>query len=476
MEPLNNNQGNQEEGNNRFFSWKRFRENYSQFISELLDLRKGVDKLATIEEIKNKKSMSGANGWMLMCSIMIASLGLNLNSQAVIIGAMLISPLMSPILGIGLAIGINDLKVLRNAMWHFGIAIIIAIITSTLYFFLSPLGEMTEQIESRTEPTFLDILIAFFGGLAGIISVARKDISTTLPGVAIATALMPPLCVTGFGIANGQFQTAISSFYLFFLNSFFVSFATYIIVRYMRFPYKRYVNKRERRRNLVVIGLVSLIMVIPSFIIFKRVINDVQTKVKINRFIDNYFGEDKIFLDQYEVFPSDSIQKLVLKVYGNTINESKLPEYQAALDSIGVHNTQIQIIPTSDIRLEHINLLESKISGVEKLADQLEEAEQERLEQQEIIQKLQSNLEVLQLDSTTFIKVSNELKFLFPDIESVYYANAQRTDFESSGNIPVLVIDWAGNKSSSQKRRDEQKIKQFILSRVGLDTLKIIDD
>ena len=148
-----------------------------------------------------------------MCSIVIASIGLDLDSQAVIIGAMLISPLMSPILGIGLSVGINDYNTLKKSLSHFAIAIGIALITSTIYFYLSPFDQITPQISARTEPTFLDVLIAFFGGIAGIVSNARKDISTTLPGVAIATALMPPLCVTGFGIANAEnWDVALSSF------------------------------------------------------------------------------------------------------------------------------------------------------------------------------------------------------------------------------------------------------------------------
>ena len=162
--------------------------------------------------------MEGANAWMLICSIIIASIGLSQNSQAVIIGAMLISPLMSPLLGIGLSIGINDMETLRKALFNLLVAIVIALLTSTTYFFLMDFVDITSEIQARTRPTFLDIIVAVFGGLAGIISIARKDVTTTLPGVAIATALMPPLCVTGFGLANGNFDIASRSFYLFFFK------------------------------------------------------------------------------------------------------------------------------------------------------------------------------------------------------------------------------------------------------------------
>ena len=163
------------------------------YVKDVLDLERGVDKMGTIDEIRTKKSMGGANAWMLMCSIVIASIGLSQNSQAVIIGAMLISPLMAPILGIGLSVGINDMATLRVSLLHFLTAMIIAVLTSTIYFSIFQIPEITPEIQSRTSPTFLDIFVAIFGGIAGIISIARKDISVTLPGVAIATALMPPL-------------------------------------------------------------------------------------------------------------------------------------------------------------------------------------------------------------------------------------------------------------------------------------------
>jgi uncharacterized hydrophobic protein (TIGR00271 family) len=164
---------------------------------------------------------------MLICSIVIASIGLSQNSQAVIIGAMFISPLMSPILGIGLSVGINDMETLKNSLLHFSIAIVIALLTSWIYFELTSFDDFTNEIKSRTAPTFLGILVAIFGGVAGIVSFARKDVSTTLPGVAIATALMPPLCVAGYALANSHWKMASKSFYLFFLNSFFVALSTY---------------------------------------------------------------------------------------------------------------------------------------------------------------------------------------------------------------------------------------------------------
>jgi len=218
-----------------------------EWFADLINLQEGMDREGTIVSIRTNKRIRGASAWLLMCSIMIASLGLDLNSPAVIIGAMLISPLMSPILGVGLGIAVNDKEGVFISLQHFTVAILIALFTSTLYFLITPFGELTPEIEARTAPTLMDGLVAVFGGVAGIISVSRKDKSSAIPGVAIATALMPPLCVTGYGLANTNWQVALNSFYLFFLNSFFISTSTFLIIRYLQFPLKTYLDEKEGR-------------------------------------------------------------------------------------------------------------------------------------------------------------------------------------------------------------------------------------
>ena len=171
---------------------------------------------------------------------------------------------MAPILGIGLGVAINDRYSLFLAIQQFSIAILIAILTSTLYFLITPLGSLTAEIQARTAPTFLDELVAVFGGLAGIISISRKEPSSAIPGVAIATALMPPLCVTGFGIANGNWLIALNSFYLFFLNSFFIALTAFLIIRLLRFPLKERLDEQQGRRTRLIIILFSFSIVIPS--------------------------------------------------------------------------------------------------------------------------------------------------------------------------------------------------------------------
>ena len=333
-------------------SFESFFKYLKTYFLDVLDLKQGVDSVATIRDIKSKSTLSGANSWMLMCSIVIASIGLGQNSQALIIGAMLISPLMSPILGIGLSVGINDMQTLRTCLIHFAIAIVIAVLTSYIYFELTPFKALTPEIDARTEPTFLDIFVAIFGGLAGIISIARKDISTTLPGVAIATALMPPLCVTGYGIAIGDLEIAVTSFYLFFLNTFFVALSTYLVVRYLQFPYRRFINKTVERKNLLLTIGFSLALIAPSFYIFNLVRKNHKVELSLESFRKNCLGKDEIYLDSYTLGELDDIghRTLYLKVYGDVISQDNIPTYENCINTNSEVIFDIKIIPTSDVK------------------------------------------------------------------------------------------------------------------------------
>ncbi len=443
-----------------------------QYLTNIVDLKQGVNKGETVTEIRDKMTISGANAWMLMCSIVIASIGLNLDSQAVIIGAMLISPLMSPILGIGTGVGINDLPMLRRALIHFGISIIIAVVTSTIYFYLSPFIEMGPEIEARTKPTFLDVIIAFFGGVAGIVSIARKDISTTMPGVAIATALMPPLCVTGYGIANGHWNIALSSFYLFFLNTFFVSLATYLIVRYLKFPYKQYLSIANRRKGRWMIILFSIIVIIPSLLIFQKVFKEYRTKAQVDKFVKEYLSEDRIYLDDYIFMQNESPQKLVLKVYGDQINEDRIPELKRGLARVGLENTEIDIISTSEIDLNQLTKLQDEVSGLKGIEEKLEIAQAERQEDNDEILSLQEKILIQCFDSSSISSITEEYKSLFPNLNSFHLGKMNFSNFNNSTqNLPVLITDWNRNVTPL----DKIKIHDFTKARLKLDTLILIN-
>ncbi len=439
------------------------------YILDLIDLSKGVDHEATIQEINEKKTIYGANAWMLMCSIMIASIGLNTNSQAVIIGAMLISPLMSPILAIGMGVAINDRKTLWEALYHFGISILIAIATSTLFFMISPLKEFTEQIAARTAPTIFDVLIGVFGGIAGIVSIARKDISTTIPGVAIATALMPPLCVSGYGIAIGDAKIAFSSFYLFFINAFFVAFSTYVIIRYLNFPFKEFATPDERKKNMRYVYLFSLFMIIPSLIIFRNVWLEADTKRKVNQFIVSTIGDHQIYLDEYEIVKNiDNTKTLYLRVWGDVIQKEDAPLFNEGLKKVNLRNTTVEILPTSEIPLDKIKEIEEEITNLYSSKSDLKQL----LEQQQQVLNNMQEIDSIKTD-TNINDVEIELKTLFPELESAIIAQKEYQSVDSTNqDMHLVILKW--NKKS--KRSDDQKIQDFLKLRVNVDSILIVSE
>jgi len=217
------------------------------FLHGVFDLRDDTDKMGTIADIKDNIAVKGHRAWILVFSIFVASIGLNVESTAVVIGAMLISPLMGPILGIGLSLGINDIETFRRSLVNFAVMIIISLITSSLFFSIPIFQTVTKEIQARTSPDLRDVFIAIFGGLALIVALSRrKEQTNTVAGVAIATALMPPLCTAGFGIATGRWSFFLGAMYLFVINTVFIALATFIIVRFLHFPLKKYANSSAR--------------------------------------------------------------------------------------------------------------------------------------------------------------------------------------------------------------------------------------
>ena len=211
------------------------------WIQRIFNIRTGTDYDKTHAAVTENIGIKGANVWLMICSALLASIGLDTNSTAVIIGAMLISPLMSPILGVGYSIGVHDKEIFLRAVRNLAYATFFSLLTAFLYFLITPLGQPTSEILARTKPTLLDIGVAFFGGVAGIVSLSRKESTIALPGVAIATALMPPLCVAGFGLATGRWEIFGGAFYLFFINAAFIAWSTFLIVKLLQFPIKSYI-------------------------------------------------------------------------------------------------------------------------------------------------------------------------------------------------------------------------------------------
>jgi len=453
-----------------------FWQEVGEWFRDLTNLEEGLDREGTVVAIKSGKVMRGANVWLLMCSIMVASLGLDLGSPAVIIGAMLISPLMAPILGVGLAVGINDRRALFLALSHFSVAVAVAIITSTFYFLVTPLGEITPEIESRTAPTFLDGLVAVFGGVAGIISTSRKEKTSAIPGVAIATALMPPLCVTGFGLATANWQIALNSFYLFFLNSFFIAVSTFVIVRLLRFPFKEKLDKAEGRRTRWILTFFSLLITIPSAVILYNLWAQRQEARKVEQFVNNHFSSDsETACLSYSLIRKDTSKQLVLRLLGEYIPEDSMGVYYNDLEKLGLENVNLNLIQGANANMDEINRMQLQLSTVGELSTKLKLIEEARAEEQRLIEELSQKRNNIVLDSTLFADLGKEVQTLFPAIGELRFARMQKTNFQDSiVQMPTYLVHWKTRRAASARRSDEERLREFFKVRTKFDTLELI--
>lgn len=447
------------------------RERINKFFRRILDLTEGLDRKGTIEKIRANIETRGANVWLLVSAIMIASIGLDLNSQAVIIGAMLISPLMSPILGMGLSIGINDKQTLWLSVRHFGVAIAVSLLTSVIYFTFTPFGTLTPEIAARTSPTVLDVMVAFFGGIAGIVATSRKDLINAVPGVAIATALLPPLCVTGFGIANLDWDIAAGSFYLFFLNSTFVSLATYMIVRILRFPYKRYVNQNERRRNAILMVCISFILVIPSFFKLSQILEDANEKKQLTNYLDEVFKGKNIGVIDWD-FQDDADnnhQELNVAIYSeNYLPNDSIDLYKQAIKKYGIKNCEVNISQLKDKPNlnEGINI---KIGKLEAAVDELQESNTLYLKESQETANRELNLNAIKAS------IEEEIKVYFPEIEKYSILSGEEHLTEANQPISVVLVKWNKDvlKSKNLKER-ESLLASRISEKLKLENVSIM--
>jgi uncharacterized hydrophobic protein (TIGR00271 family) len=314
------------------------------YIRHRFDLEEGKeDELETIDYISKNVEFKGANLWILIFAIFVASVGLNVNSTAVIIGAMLISPLMGPIMGIGLAAGINDFDLLKRSFRNLAVAVFISILTSTIYFAITPIYEAQSELLARTEPTVWDVLIALFGGLAGIVAGSRKEKSNAIPGVAIATALMPPLCTAGYGLATGNLLYFIGAFYLFFINSVFISLSTYLIVRFMKYPKKQFLDRKREKRVQTYITIFTLMTIIPSVYLAYGLVKQSLWNQQVRQFMKVEMQFPKTQILNTELTYNRQERIIEVSLIGEPISEEEIEILQKKVYDLGLKETTLVV-------------------------------------------------------------------------------------------------------------------------------------
>ncbi len=365
---------------------------------------------------------------------------------------MLVSPLMGPIMGVGLGLGIYDFELIKKSLKNLLIAVIISIFVSTIYFIITPLKDAQSEILSRTTPAIWDVFIAFFGGLAGIVAGSRKDKSNAIPGVAIATALMPPLCTAGYGIATFNFSFFAGAFYLFFINSIFISFSTFIVVRLLKYKRKIFLDKKRETTVKKYIMLILFLTILPSSYSAKLMVDKIYFETKAVNFIKNEISNKNLQVIEKKI--NFKAKKIEIFYLGNTLSKAneiflfnKLKEYH-------LNNTSIELRQIFDIE-----------KGVARNMQNVKEAVIE-----ELYSKNRDTLEVKNKEiSLLNQKISEyEKKALLPsslsDELKVFYPELTDFDILAGSNKFILLL----NQKNSLTKKDESRIKNWISNKSGL--------
>ena len=452
------------------------------FLIELFDFRDDTDHEATIAAIKADIPFKGATAWILLFAVFVASIGLNANSTAVVIGAMLISPLMGPILGLGMSFALNDIDTFKKSLLNLGIMIGLSLFASFLFFYLFPLSEDNSELLGRVSPDIRDVLIAFFGGLALMVARTKKGtVASVIFGVAIATALMPPLCTAGYGLAKGNFTYFLGAMYLFIINTIFIALATFLVLKLLHFPMHKYANTAKRKRYSTIATIIGLSVMIPAIFTFITVFQKNQMNTQINSYIKNEIKINKYL--QLIDWDKDIEKKEIYLNFFNEVNEAtendlfneladakrypNLADFKLRIKGSDTKSFELITTAYTEKREE---LQESKniISGLQKQLTEL----------QETVFKLNNRIEQDALNKNqkvvAFSRIAKDAKIRYAGIEEIGFANVLSSkDFIKIDTIPLATIKWNLKLVDSIIAIKEIALRSWLQKEMELDTLFI---
>ena len=409
-----------------------------------------------INKIAQDAVFQGKNLWILISAVLIASLGLNINSTAVVIGAMLISPLMGPIMGVGLGVGINDLQLVKKAFKNYLLAVGIGLATSSVYFALTPLNEAYSELLARTAPTIYDVLIALFGGFAGIVATSSKQKGNVIPGVAIATALIPPLCTAGYGLATLNVEYFFGAFYLFAINTVFIAIATLVTVKLLHFPLKHLQDRRTEIHSRRIVVAITILTLIPSIYLGyqmvqqNRFIHNANLFIKVNSAIEGNYLLNKD-IDYHD-------RKITLIYGGKNIPQSKINSMNEQISAFGLKEVTLSVkqgISTLDDSKESSRMVQ--------VTQMLAEKERELMFLKGAMDSISSQHRLVQ-------QIFKELEIQYPEIR--YSTINQPLEYydKTSNNVPLILIKVNRSLSVGQQK----KMKEWLKTRLQSDRINIV--
>ncbi len=437
---------------------------FIQQFKNIVNFSDSIDIQSAKNQIISNIEFKGSNVWILIFATVIASVGLNVNSIPVVIGAMLISPLMGPIMGIGLALGINDTELLRKAFKNLIIMTIISIITSTAYFLVTPLSmdEPTELL-ARTNPTIYDVFIAFFGGLAVITEVCKKDKGTVIAGAAIATALMPPLCTAGYGVANGSITFFMGAGYLYFINSVFIALASFLMVRYLKFPLVKFSDPVKQKKVHKIITIFTIILILPSIYSAVTVIQENKFNQAAKRFVAENKTIGNSYIYDHKISHHGRKSTINVSIAGEALSQSHINKLHENLKAHGIDSDQLIINQNSTFVPESIN----ENDFVKSI---FEQNEQQIRKREELIAQMEAELKNYRQGELPYTQINKELAAQYPNIIALTLTKGKRVTSTTSDDKYIAIVE----SRSAIAVPDIEKIRKWLAIRLDISDIQII--
>jgi uncharacterized hydrophobic protein (TIGR00271 family) len=447
-------------------------------LQELRDWLKGMFRLGedmvpeeeTISAIEDGVEFKGAKLWILVLAIFVASLGLNTNSAAVIIGAMLISPLMGPIIGMGLGVGINNFMLFKRAAMNYLVATLFSVATAALYFLITPIDDAQSELLARTSPTIYDVGIALCGGLAGIVALSSRSqrMGNVIPGVAIATALMPPLCTVGFGVATGSWLFALGALYLYLINTIFISLATFIGVRFVvRYPKKVFVDKAREKRVTHIITLISILTIIPSVYITFQMVQETIFAERCQDFCREVVQTDKarIISSEYD-YDHKTIRVVLL---GEEVDSAEIAHMVSLRQQYGLSDVHLDIVQGAG------GLDAESVQGILSVEKNKLLATQKQLSNQDAeIKLLRDSIEHLYVENGLSRILLPEVVALFPEVKSLSAGKVLHSYMSDSMMLDSSVYLVSISTDIRMRQNEEQRLNLWLQQRLGRKDIKMV--
>ena len=424
-----------------------------------------TDETATVEQISDGVTFRGANLWVLIFAIFIACLGLNLNSTAVIIGAMLISPLMGPIIGMGLAVGRADLELLKRSLTNYGVSTVISVLTAALYFQLTPLTEAQSELLARTSPTLYDVLIALFGGAAGILALSTGGKGNVIPGVAIATALMPPLCTAGYGLAMGEWSFFFGAFYLYFINTVFIALATYVGVRLLKFRPKQFVDKGRLAIVNRYIAAIVIVTMLPSAYMTTQIIRQSMLENNVKKFVKHELNQQGTGILSEQV--DRETKTLNVVAIGAALPKDLIEAARQRLADYQLADYQLNVIQGAQ---SDSLLLARNNAGTQQILSG-QDQQQLALQTKRVAQLERETADYRRLDALAR-EIGGEVKAVCPKVESIGLSKITEMPVDS-GTVCSYVLAVA-NSRTPLPTADRDRLAQWLKVRTQADSLRLV--